>query len=248
MVGDPKAGLLNHCDRAFDFELVANSVDQLIDRKRLLHKVVSAGCAKIRNLVRFDHTGDAQDLYRIHRAIRPNTLAYFPTVDVWEHDVQDDQVRAKFLDLHPGVKAVVGGSDFEATVAFESISHQIYQILIVIDDQQFLSTAFQCIGWNAVVFHEDEQMIAWNPTKPASRNSEALQCSVVETTDDRLLADFANLCSLACREDCFCIGHGTQPSLLNIQPKSACQVYPVTLTRFAGLTNLALAWAENSEP
>ncbi|MFM8572631.1 MAG: hypothetical protein ACKOAU_13645, partial [Pirellula sp.] len=52
----------------------------------------------------------------------------------------------------------------------------------------------------------------------------------------RLLADFANLGSLAGGKDCFCIGHGTQLSLLNIHPKSAWQVYPVTPTRFTGFT------------
>jgi hypothetical protein len=33
-----------------------------------------------------------------------------------------------------GVEAVVGGADFESPIAFETVSHQIDQVLIVIDD------------------------------------------------------------------------------------------------------------------
>jgi hypothetical protein len=135
--------------------------------------------------------------------------------------------------LHPGIKTIVRRADFESTVSFETISHQIYKILIVIDDQQFLATAFQGIRWDTIVFHEDKQMVSRDPTETASGNSESFQCSVVKTTDDRLLADFANLGSFASGKDCFCTGHGTQPSLLNIHPKSAWQVYPVTPTKLA---------------
>jgi hypothetical protein len=39
-----------------------------------------------------------------------------------------------------------------------------------------------------------------------------------------LLADFANFGSLASGKDCFCSGHGTQPSLLNAHdPPTLCR-------------------------
>jgi hypothetical protein len=182
----------------------------------------------------------------IHRAVGSNPLANFPSVDIRKHHIQDDQVGSKLLDLHPGVKAVVCGSYFEATVSLETVSHQIHEVLIVVDDQEFLSAALQSIGRDPVVLHEDKQVVSRNPSKATPRYSESFQGSVVKATDNRLLAHLANLGSLARREDCFCIGHGTQPSLLNTQPKSAWQVYSVTLAKTAGLTELALVWPENS--
>ena len=68
---------------------------------------------------------------------------------------------------------------------------------IVIDNENLPPTAFQRIGGDAVVPHEQEQLIAGNPSEPAARHTESLQLSGVEAANDRLLTHFANLGGLA---------------------------------------------------
>jgi hypothetical protein len=48
-----------------DFQQVTHSLDQTIDSKGLLHKVIRPGCSKPCHFILFDHTGDTDDPNRI---------------------------------------------------------------------------------------------------------------------------------------------------------------------------------------
>src|SRR5262249_45212726 len=63
---------------------------------------------------------------------------------------------------------------------------------------------------NAVVFHEAVERFAGNAAEPGARHPEALELSVVEATDDGLLADLTDFGGLAGREN----GLHAYPSLL----------------------------------
>ena len=71
-----------------------------------------------------------------------------------QHDVEHDQVGTIFLDHHAGVEAVVDAADFEAAVAFQHVDDQFDQFFVVVDDQDLPLAAFQGIGRDAVVAHE----------------------------------------------------------------------------------------------
>lgn len=204
---------LESSDGSINFDQIADAIEQSVGRERLLEEVVGTCGSKISDFIVFDHTRDTQDADRVHRAIGANALANFATIDVGQHHVEDDAIRAKLFDLHARIEAVVGGADFEAAIAFEGVVHQVHQVLIVIDDEQFLLAAFEGVGGDTVVLHKNEQLIAWNPAKTAAGNSEAFQRSVVEATNDCLLAHLANLGGLAGRKNGFCAGHwGIHPS------------------------------------
>ena len=69
------------------------------------------------------------------------------------------------------------------------------------------TSAFEGIGRNTILLHEQVELFARNPPKFTPRYTKAFERSVVKTTNDRLLTDFTNLSCFACREDRF-IGHG----------------------------------------
>src|SRR5581483_3667842 len=56
------------------------------------------------------------------------------------------------------------------------------------------------LGRDAVVLHELVQGLARDAAEPRPGDAEALELAVVEATDDRLLADFADLGGFAGRE------------------------------------------------
>jgi hypothetical protein len=200
-----------------------------------------------------DHAGNTKDFDGIHGSVAPNSLANLFSVDIRQHDVEDNHVRPEFFDLHSRVKAVVGGSDIESAISGKRVVHEVDQILVVIDDQQFLLAAFQGIGRDTVVFHEDKQLIAGNSSKPASWNAESFQRPIIKTTDNRLLANLADLGSLAGSENRFCVRHSgiilpecSLPSRRRVA-KLARSVYPLRLAAPAEFTEPAVAGAEDIE-
>ncbi len=182
---------------AFHFQDFASARYQAIDRERLLHKVVGTCGLQLGNLVGLDHAGDANYPDHLHGWIHPDALAYFLAIDIRQHQVQHDYVRPKFLDQHPGIKTVVRRLYVEPLVLEERIGHQFYQAFVVIDDQHLAAAAFESVRRDAVVAHERKQLFAWNAPEPAAGNAKSLQRSIVKATDDCLLADFADFCSLA---------------------------------------------------
>lgn len=198
-----------------NFEQIANTIQKAICRKWLLHEIIGPGGAKVGNFVLLNHPGNAKNLDAIHRSIASNTLANFAAVNVWEHHVKNDHVRPKLLDLHTCVEAIVGGSNVESPVAFEGVVHEIYQILVIVNDQQLLLSAFKGIGRNTIVFHEYKKLISWNPAESASGYTKAFERSVVKASYDRLLAHLAYLGGLAGRKNSLCAGHLGEPSFLN---------------------------------
>ena len=56
--------------------------------------------------------------------VGPDAVADFLAVDVRQHDVEDDQVRAVLLDHHAGVEAVGGDADLEPAVLLEDLVDQ----------------------------------------------------------------------------------------------------------------------------
>src|SRR5439155_22634149 len=114
--------------------------------------------------------------------------------------VQDDQVRAVLLDHHAGVEAVAGDADLEPAVFIKHLDDQLDQLGVVVDEQDLALAAFEGLGRDAVILHELVQGLPRDAAEPRSGHAEALELSVVETTDDGLLADFADLGGLAGRE------------------------------------------------
>ena len=83
------------------------------------------------------------------------------------------------------------------------IDDQFDQILIVVDDENLALAAIEGIGRDAVVAHERIELIARNAAEAAARHAEALQLAGIEATNDRLLADLANLGGFASGEYSF---------------------------------------------
>ena len=80
------------------------------------------------------------------------------------------------------------------------VGDQFDQFDVVVDEQHLPLAALQGIGRDAVVLHEREQLIARNAAEAAAGNAEAFQLAGVETANDRLLADLADLGGFARRE------------------------------------------------
>ena len=107
------------------------------------------------------------------------------------------------LTIMPASKPLLTRADLEAAVALQHVGDQLDQFLVVVDDQDLSLAAFQGIGGNAVVAHEREKLIAGDAAKPAARHAESLQLSRIETANDGLLADLADLGRFAGREHSF---------------------------------------------
>src|SRR5207302_8615127 len=92
---------------------------------------------------------------------------------------------------------------------------------VVVDEQHLALAAFQGIGGNAVVLHELVERFTGNATEAGARHTEALELSVVEATNDGLLAHLANLGGLAGRENSL---HASIHPLL--APPNVCRFPP----------------------
>ena len=173
--------------------MLAHPLHEPLDLERLVHEVVGAGRLQLADLVLFDHAGDADDANVVHALVAADPLADFLAVDVREHDVQHDQVGPVLLDHHAGVEAVVDAADLEPAVAIQRVGDQFDQFVVVVDDQHLSFAAFQGVGGNAVVPHERKKLFAGNAAKPAARHAKPLELPRVETADNRLLGDLADL-------------------------------------------------------
>ena len=103
----------------------------------------------------------------------------------------------------PASKPLLTRADFEAAVLFQHVDDQFDQFLVVVDDQHLALAAFQGVGRNAVVAHEREQLLARNAAEPAARHAKALELAGIEATNNRLLADLADLGGFAGGEHSF---------------------------------------------
>jgi hypothetical protein len=210
---------------SFHIQQSAHSVDQFLDFERLLHEVVGTGFAEILDLVGFNHTANADDFDIVHTFVRANSLANFFAIDVWQHDIQDNDVGLVFLDHHPRIESIVGDAHLKPTVgvkhvtnhfdqflvvvhdqrfafaAFQGIANQFDQILVVVDNENFSPSAIEGIGRNAVVSHEGVQLLSRDTTKAAPWYAKSLKLTGVKTTDYRLLANLANLGRFASGEN-----------------------------------------------
>ncbi len=189
-------------DDAFDFEQVASTVEQFVDSERLLQEVVGTSGTQVGHFVLFDHTRNADDFDSFQSAIAANSLANFFAIDIGEHHIQHDEIGTKFLDEHTGIETIVGGFDIEASVALECIEHQLYKLLIIVDDQKLTLATLEGIGGDAIVAHETIKFVPRNASEPAAWDSKALQGAVVEAANNGLLTDFADLGCFACGEYC----------------------------------------------
>src|SRR5690606_36157682 len=99
--GDAARPNLLHADR-FDVQQLTDAGHKLIDVERLLHELVGASVAEFLNLLLLDHAGDADDADIVHRRVAADEVADFLAIDIWEHDVENDQIGAEFLDHHAG--------------------------------------------------------------------------------------------------------------------------------------------------
>ena len=75
--------------------------------------------------------------------------------------------------------------------------------LVVVDDKYFALAAIKSIGRNAVVAHERIELIARDAAEAAAGHTKTFELARIEATNDRLLADFANLGGFAGCEDGF---------------------------------------------
>jgi len=186
--------------RPLDLDQVANPLQKGVGRKRLLKEVVRSGFLQFGHLGGFDHSRDAEDLYRIQASIASNVLAHQFAVQIGQHHVQHNDVGAEFLHLHPCIKTVIGRAQFKPAVPLECIRHQIDQVLVVVDDQQLLLAAFQGIRRDTVFFHEVVEMVARDSAEPTPWNPKPLERPVVKATNDRLLTYLADLGRFPSRE------------------------------------------------
>jgi hypothetical protein len=184
-------------------EQLADPLDERFYIERLFEEVISASIAQLLNLFLFDHSGDANDPHIVHGSVAANQLANFLAVDVWQHDVENDQVRPKLLDHHAGAETVIDAANFESAVAFQVIDDELDEILIVINDQHFPLAAVKRIGRDTVVAHERVQLISRDTAETAARNAEALQLTGIKAANDGLLTDFADFGGFAGRKHSF---------------------------------------------
>ena len=82
------------------------------------------------------------------------------------------------------------------------VDDQFDQFFVVVDDQDLPLAAFQGVGRNAVVAHEQKKLIARNAAESASRHAKTLELAGVEAANNRLLADLANLGGFTGRKYC----------------------------------------------
>ncbi len=187
----------------FNVEQLANPGEQRFDVEWFLEEVVRTGVAELLNFVFFDHAGDTDDSDIVHRGIAADKPADFDAVDIWEHDVEYDQVWPEFLDHHASTETIVDAADIEAAVAFELVDNEFDQIFVVVDDEDFSLAAIEGIGGDAVVAHEGVQLVAGDAAEPATRHAESFKLTGIEATNNRLLANFTNFGGFASGEDGF---------------------------------------------
>lgn len=157
----------------FDVEQLTDIFDERFDFEWFLQEVVGSGSTEILDFVLFDHTADADDANIIEGVIAADSLANFLTVDIREHDIENDDVRVIFPNHHTGVESVIGSADFEATIGFEGIGDEFDEFGIVINDESLSFTAFEGIGGDAVFFHEFVKNITRNATEFGTRDTES---------------------------------------------------------------------------
>ena len=134
------------------------------------------------------------------RVLSADPLADFLAVDIGQHHVEDDQVRAVFLDHHARIETVVGDAHFEPAVFLQNLGDQLDQFHVVVDEENLALPALESFGRDAVVLHELVEGFARDAAEPRSGDAKSFELPVVEATDDRLLTDFADLGGLAGRE------------------------------------------------
>jgi len=82
----------------------------------------------------------------------------------------------------------------------EELVHHLDDVDVVVDEQHLALAALQGVGRDLVVPHEAVQRLPRDPPELRPGHPEALQLAIVETADDGLLTDFANLRGFAGRE------------------------------------------------
>ncbi len=177
------------------------------------------GQLQLLDLVLLDHAADAEDPHVFQGGVGADAMADLLAVDVRQHDVEDDQVGPVLLDHHAGVEAGGGHADLESAVLLEHLGHQLDELGVVVHEQDLALAALQRIGRDAVVLHELVERLAGDPAEAGAGHAEALQLAVVETADDGLLADLADLGGFAGRENGL---HGFVHPLLALGQSHEC--------------------------
>jgi len=121
--------------------------------------------------------------------------------------------------MAPASNPFGGGLDLESTVLGEYVLEHLDDGSIIIDDENPLLTGTEILHGDVVELHEFHKGFARDAAEFRAGYTESLKLAAVETPDDRLLADTADLRNLAGCEDGFrlpvpvfhgikCFGHG----------------------------------------
>src|SRR5690606_6238144 len=167
----------------------------------LLEEAVGAGGDQLVDLGLVDDAGDDEDAGLLLVAAFAEAPADSGAVDVGEHVVEQDEVRAEALGEHARVVAGGGGADLEASVAREEVVQQLEDLGVVVDDEDALAPGVEDLGGDVVGAHEAQQLVPRDAAETRARDAEALEAPGVEAADDGLLADLADLGGFAGRED-----------------------------------------------
>lgn len=148
-----------------------DTTEEVVDIKGLFDEVISAGIAEGLDLSLIDDTGDAEDFDTGERGIGAEARADQVAIDIGEHEIQQDQVRAEGLGLDASVVAGAGGAGFQAGVAAEQVLEEFDDGRIVIDDEDALGAAIfgglvaedgtgEDVGGDVVGTHEADEFFA----------------------------------------------------------------------------------------
>ena len=180
---------------------LTDSLQQMFDFERLVKEVIRSRGFQFLDSILFHHAGDAQNPDIVQIGVGPDDVTDVLSVNIRQHDVEDDQVWMVLFNHHSGPKAVVYGADFEPTIPFQNVADEFNELFIVIDDENLVFRVLQVINRNSVFPHESDQLIAGNTTESASRNAKSFQLARVEAANDRLLTDLTDLGRFTGRED-----------------------------------------------
>src|ERR1051325_7521651 len=111
---------------------------QVGDLERLLEEPVGPGVHELLDVGLVDDAADAQDLGVGEIGIAAEALADHRAVDVRQHEVEDDQVRAEGLGEQARVVPGAGGLHVEPAVAAEQVAVELHDLGIVVDHQDAL--------------------------------------------------------------------------------------------------------------